>query len=249
MKNYAWILLTGGLVSFAFASGACGGGGGDTGGAGGTAPTTSSSTSSSSSSSVTTSTGTGTTTSCSDLVQSGACGDCLVASCCKELEACGNDQDCLDCATGNVDPATCDGNAAYEGYTTCASTSCSDPCTPKSSCNPVTNEGCNAAGGEACDLNSSGVFVCFPPTNDAALCAACSNGSAGPYCKAGTHCAEDANGGKCTAYCCTDEDCGTGKCDMSAMPSGVGVCTGANQEIASCDSPATPPSGGTCYTP
>jgi hypothetical protein len=114
--------------------------------------------------------------------------------------------------------------------------------------------GCTGMG-EACDLNSSGVFACFPPPNDAAMCAACSNAN-GPFCAPGFHCNEDANGGKCAHYCCTDGDCGTGTCDMTSLmlPNGVGICLGkatgdAGASLASCDSPTTPPSGGSCYAP
>lgn len=254
MKNYAWILLTGGLVSFAFASGACGGGGGDTGGAGGTAPTTSSSTTTTTSSSVATtaSTGSGSGGSCAE---SGwfadACETCMTGSCCQEIIDCQGETDCSDCVTGDGDPTACQSNTLFVALATCFQGPCSDACIPKSACNPVTNEGCNSGAGEACDLanqDGSSVFVCFPAPNETALCDTCSNAS-GPFCKAGTHCNEDASGGKCTAYCCTDADCGTGKCDLTLMPNGVGICVGANAEIASCDSPAAPPSGGSCYTP
>jgi hypothetical protein len=120
-------------------------------------------------------------------------------------------------------------------------------------CNPVTNVGCTGAG-EACDLSgTTNVFVCFPPPNDAVMCAACSNAN-GPFCAPGFRCNEDTNGGQCSHYCCTDGDCGTGTCDMTGnFPSGVGVCLGkatdAGASLASCDSPATPPSGGSCYAP
>jgi hypothetical protein len=36
------------------------------------------------------------------------------------------------------------------------------------------------------------------------------------------------------------------------LPNGVGVCIGkadGGSTLASCDSPATPPSGGSCYAP
>lgn len=259
MKNYPWILLTGGLLGMAFAQGACGGGGsgGAGGGAGGTATTSSSSsstsTSTSSSGTVTTSSssgGTGGAGDCSGLTNGSDCGLCVEMSCCTDLSACLGDQNCTDCLSGAG--TGCDTDALVMALTACQTANCDTPCNPKSECNPVTNEGCTGAG-EACDLSGSGVYVCFPPPNDAAMCADCSN-SAGPFCAPGFHCNEDMNGGKCTHYCCTNADCGTGTCDMTTvmLPNGVGICVGmadGGATLASCDSPATPPSGGTCFTP
>lgn len=55
-------------------------------------------------------------------------------------------------------------------------------------CNPVTNEGCNAAMGEACDLDGgAGKFGCFPMGNTQDICKVCSNNN-GPFCKATFHC-------------------------------------------------------------
>lgn len=162
---------------------------------------------------------------------------------------CEGDSDCTGCADGTItDSATCQGNTAFGALATCFQGPCNADCVPKSECNPVTNDPCNTAGGEACDLNGSGVFVCFPAPNDALACAACSNAN-GPFCTPGYHCAEDTTGGMCTRFCCTDADCGTGKCDMTGMPSGVGICVGANMELCSADAPATSVSGGSCYMP
>jgi hypothetical protein len=113
-----------------------------------------------------------------------------------------------------------------------------------SGCNPVTNAGCNSAGGEACDLNQDGVFFCFPPPNDTALCGACDN-SAGPFCVAGATC-QGEMGIKCVRYCCTDADCGGSVCTkggfaMAGYPD-LGVC----DTMEGCAAPAVAPSGGSC---
>ncbi len=89
-------------------------------------------------------------------------------------------------------------------------------------CNPVTNQGCQT--GEECDTvaddngNLIG-FGCYPPPNDAALCATCDNQN-GPFCKGGTTCFQTgaADGSSvCAQYCCSDADCGgaAGSCVTS----------------------------------
>ena len=70
-------------------------------------------------------------------------------------------------------------------------------------CNPVSQEGCDFAAGEECDLEQSGNFVCFPSGNTEPPCAVCDNGN-GPWCQPGMHCHE----GMCRRYCCDDSDCG-----------------------------------------
>lgn len=172
----------------------------------------------------------------------------MTTSCCQETIDCLGDSDCSGCVDGSItDSTVCQSSTTFVALATCFQGPCNDACVPKSECNPVTNSPCDTAAGEACDLSGDGIFVCFPAPNDTALCDTCSN-SAGPFCMGGTHCNEDANGGQCTHYCCDDGDCGTGSCDTTGMPDGVGICVGANMEIASCDSPATSPSGGSCYT-
>lgn len=257
MKFQPLVLVTSGALMLAMV--ACGdssGSGGSGGTGSGTTTATSSTSKASSSGNGMTSTGTG-SVDCTGIVDNTtACGMCLESSCCKELADCQADGDCLDCETGNqTDPSICGANAAVMTLDTCLTTNC-DVCVPKSACNPVTNEGCDTAGGEACDLGSGGVFGCFGPPNDVALCGDCSNGMSGPYCKAGSHCTDPdgTTGGKCTAYCCTDGDCGAmgGTCDKTNMPDGVGVCipmgamSGTTDAV--CDSTLPQPSGGTCYT-
>ena len=269
MKNYATILISGGLVAFALAAGACGGdsggnGGGGTGGttssssSSGTASSSSSSsgstssssgsTSSSSSSGSTSSSSSGGTPMCEGFLNPSDCVTCLETSCCAELAACGEDGTCLDCATGSAtDPTVCEDAAVaalIEGLNTCLESNCNDECIPKSECNPITNAGCTAAG-SSCDLSNNGTFVCFDPPNDALCGATCSN-SAGPFCSPGTTCNET----KCTPYCCDDADCGAnGTCQATGV-SNIGVCIPKTAgELAVCDGPKPVTSGGSCYTP
>lgn len=109
-------------------------------------------------------------------------------------------------------------------------------------CNPVTNDGCDSAAGEACDATADG-FVCFPAPNDVALCGECSN-SAGPFCEAGSTCV-GAEGTQCVKYCCDDGDCGSGVCDTGGGLVGVCVVAAGGTEPA-CDAPAVAPSNGSC---
>jgi hypothetical protein len=86
-------------------------------------------------------------------------------------------------------------------------------------CNPVTNEGCDSAAGEACDLTQSG-FTCYPAPNIENICGAC-GGQGESFCAAGLTCI-----GTCARFCCDDSDCGTGFCfkDPFAEIASVGVC-------------------------
>ena len=151
------------------------------------------------------------------------CGKCAEAQCCTELQACKANAGCNACLTDpNVDPATCSmgmPKTLLAAISSCQDAKCAGPCTPVS-CNPITNEGCDAAGGEACDHSSSG-FSCFPPPNDVVQCDACDE-KAGPFCEVGHTCLPD---GACAAYCCDDGDCGKGKCDKTIIGNvDIGVC-------------------------
>lgn len=86
-------------------------------------------------------------------------------------------------------------------------------------CNPVTNEGCDSAAGEACDLTQNG-FTCYPPPNTENICGACGGQGEG-FCAAGLTCI-----GTCARFCCDESDCGTGFCfkDPFAEFANVGVC-------------------------
>lgn len=91
-------------------------------------------------------------------------------------------------------------------------------------CNPVSQEGCDFAGGAECDLEQSGNFICFPSGNTEPPCATCNNGN-GPWCQPGMHCHE----GQCRRYCCDDSDCGPSltcnkTIDTFAETPQVGLC-------------------------
>jgi hypothetical protein len=160
---------------------------------------------------------------CTMILQPGACATCLEGDCCGELATCDGAGDCLACVIGQeTNPAKCNAEPAKTAalaFTACLDAHCKALCTPKQ-CNPLTNEGCNAAAGEACDLGQTG-FRCYAGPNDQEICAAC-DGSSGPFCKPGMHCMAD---GACAHYCCDDGDCGTGVCDKSVLAHpDIGVC-------------------------
>ena len=180
-----------------------------------------------------------------------ACAGCLEASCCDEVAAChGNDICWVGCFTEH-DPETChsepDGHALFHALGSCSSQNCDAECAAPSvtpacdapaispsggacvvlggdiACNPVTNEGCDAAAGEACDLSQGGGFTCYPPppANDKALCEAC--GAQVGWCQPGHVCV-----GTCARFCCDDADCGAGVCDMTVTQGAlVGACVEA----------------------
>jgi hypothetical protein len=152
------------------------------------------------------------------------CGKCAEQQCCTELTACKNNAMCFSCLTDpNADPAVCAAaaqKAQLDAISACQDAKCAVECAPPPPCNPVTNDPCDSAAGEACDHSANG-FVCFPAPNDVVQCEMCDE-SAGPFCEAGHTCLSD---GACAAYCCDDGDCGTGKCDKTIlMDPQVGVC-------------------------
>lgn len=184
-------------------------------------------------------------------VVSGACGTCLEGACCAEVAACNAVTGCMDCATGGACDAT--NQTPADALSACATNSCATECgggggTPvdmvcaapatapsagscvtvdgtNNKCNPVTNQGCNTAAGEACDFGASG-FECYaaPPANTEALCAACDITN-GPACLPTSTCIDATAGGtKCARFCCTDADCGAGKCDTTVTGGAPGVC-------------------------
>jgi hypothetical protein len=105
-------------------------------------------------------------------------------------------------------------------------------------CNPVTNEGCT--GGAVCDtsadMNGTLIgFVCYPPPNTQAVCQTCDDMN-GPYCAGGETCIGLNMSGTvsvCAHYCCTDADCGSGKCtttqngmaEFGPIATSLGTCT------------------------
>ncbi len=89
-------------------------------------------------------------------------------------------------------------------------------------CNPVTNQGCQA--GETCDVDYQHLaFVCYGGQSTLDLCASC--GPAKLYCHAGATCV----GGTCLKFCCENVDCAAGAtCDKTVLPKfgmgQVGLC-------------------------
>jgi hypothetical protein len=176
-------------------------------------------------------------------VFSGACGTCLEAGCCSEVETCVNSGNCIDCITGVAPMCDAAGQPAAIALYQCAQANCQVECIGPApacdapavspsmgacvqlggtiACNPVTNAGCVA--GDACDTDGAGGFVCYPPPNTEALCDACGPNAAG-YCQGGMACYSVTD--TCARFCCNDGDCGTGVCDLTYFGAGspVGIC-------------------------
>lgn len=177
----------------------------------------------------------------------------MQGNCCAEVNACKDDAACMACVTFPGGPG-CAGHAAAQAVLACAGASCGADClggpagagcdapaiAPSGgacvalggdvACNPVTNAGCSAAIGEACDGDING-FRCYPPPNDKIMCQAC---TVGERCGAGMTCVDP---GICVRYCCSDADCGSGACNENKVPIGkgaVGICEGGA-------APAPPP--------
>lgn len=129
------------------------------------------------------------------------------------------------------------GSGATAGAGDCAS----DPVSPPSQgscvktgtsgypCNPVTNAGCNASAGEACDFNGT-AFQCFPAPNDVAACGAC-NTQSGPFCVGGFTCFGGSS--HCTRYCCNNADCAPGTACVMQYPTSLGICQTSNPNALS----------------
>ena len=163
------------------------------------------------------------------------CGPCLEGACCQELiddGGSGMSQELFDCANANCSaecfppqeppfPLECMPPATAPSMGACVMIDANNVC------NPVTNEGCNTAAGEACDGGMNG-FQCYPDGNTQDLCQECGvTGS--DYCKAGSTCLN-----QCAKYCCDDSDCGAGTCTKTLMGSALfmnapnlGVCAQA----------------------
>jgi len=98
------------------------------------------------------------------------------------------------------------------------------------SCNPVTNAGCS--GSDVCGPDATGTTYTCQPQGSPANLAACDDCSdPASTCGAGGICiALDESGSVaiCVEMCCTDADCGLGRCSttgiLPALPDGVGVC-------------------------
>jgi hypothetical protein len=191
--------------------------------------------------------GTGTTTSggCSGII-GGDCGACVEPACCNELLACTASQACVDCfnsgtcagdstttqadqLVGCMAAAQCPGDSC--GASPTPPPLCSAPAASPSGgkcvmlggqvlCNPITNEGCNAAAGEICDRGPSGGFQCAAHPLQNAICNGC--GASG-WCELGHTCYVSL----CAKLCCDDSDCDTGVCTLGApiaLSPPVGIC-------------------------
>jgi hypothetical protein len=201
-----------------------------------------------------TTSGTGGAGDCTGAFTAGACATCGEASCCDEGAACKATTGCIACVYSS-DPACTEANkAAASALVACLHASCEASCfTPTPTpvdvtcsvpapfplqgacvtvggaieCNPVTNELCDAAKGEACDFKGAG-YHCYPGPNERSLCEACGPTNNAGQCKPGSTCRPGADG-NCGRFCCDNADCGAGKCDKSGMFAGsVGVCVGGN---------------------
>jgi hypothetical protein len=154
-----------------------------------------------------------------DCVQSGTC-NATNQTAANALLACAQSACATPCSAGGtvVDP-TCTPPTTPPSGGSCVTI---DGTTNK--CNPVTNAGCNAAAGEACDFGGGG-FKCYapPPANSAALCATC-DVTNGPACQPTGTCVKTASGTGCARFCCTDVDCAPGKCDTSVTGHSAGIC-------------------------
>jgi hypothetical protein len=168
-----------------------------------------------------------------------SCATCIEGSCCGQLQACLADQACKACFLDlKKNPDQCaEDNDNFSQIYACLNNACDSACTPiacdapaqapsngscvtlggQLQCNPVTNQGCDASSGEACDFDGQ-KFICFPPPNDQPLCAAC--GQSDGWCAPGMTCVE----ATCARYCCDDGDCGLGVCVKGQVGPGVGYC-------------------------
>lgn len=197
---------------------------------------------------------------CSGLFMPGACDVCLQGACCQELADCALDGVCLNGCLFNVLPsppecASPPTAGVLQALDECLKSECPAECAPADQCNPVTVNGC-PAGGTDCDLVYPGIFVCLPPFGTpAAICEACNNLN-GPYCGGGLHCFAESN--TCARYCCSDADCGVGRCELDPLKAfgaplavagdAVGLCVNMAAGMGpACDAPQVSPSGGACF--
>jgi len=253
MNKHSWLILAALLAPLAPA--ACSvtsvdptGSGGSTSSA---AATTTSVASTTSTSATTSGVGGG---DCVGIFPAGACATCGEASCCTEGAACDVTEGCIGCVYSSDPSCTEKNKPVVDALLACMHTSCDVECFPPPpvpvdvtcavpvsspsqgacvtvggviECNPVTNAGCDASKGEACDFKGQG-YHCYLGPNEATLCGACGAVSAAGHCKGGSTCLP-ASEGKCGKFCCADGDCGAGKCEKKDnFPGSVGYCVGGN---------------------
>jgi hypothetical protein len=125
----------------------------------------------------------------------------------------------------------------------CVSSQCS--ACAGNTCNPVTHDGCTAAG-EGCSLVFvAGTFHCEAATFVLACDQSCVNTT--DRCAEGLHC--NALSQKCGTLCCDDADCDAGtSCHFDAfgwlLPTYIGTCESPLQ----CSGPMPVPSNGACVS-
>lgn len=210
----------------------------------------------------TTTTATTTTTTvppkCDGFFGNAGCDACVQKSCCQELADCVDDYSCFyGCVYSTWPPyPECKKEPTatlINTFLTCVGTHCSPGCDPRDYCNPITNVPC-PSDGTACDAAFPGIFNCLPPSGAVMeLCDACDTFN-GPWCNGGMRCHQASH--TCARYCCTDADCGTGKCVFDQMMAfgaplwlpedQVGLCLDQAGTTAACDAPATSVSMGSC---
>lgn len=184
----------------------------------------------------------------------GSCTTCGEASCCAEGAACDATEGCISCVESTDPTCTAANKAEADALLSCLHTSCEAACFPTPpppvdvtctvpaplplagscvtvggaiECNPITNELCDTANGEACDLKGDG-YHCYPGPNAKNLCDTCGPTGNMGQCKGGSTCLPGPDG-KCGKFCCSDAECGAGKCNkMDMLPAGVGYCVGGN---------------------
>lgn len=200
---------------------------------------------------------------CQGQLYSLKCDTCLQAKCCQEVSDCLGNNPCGTYCMFGIMPAPAECNAGKAGelfgaITSCLRTNCAAECGEASYCNPVTHNGCPNDGTQ-CEIVYPGFFACVPPgaATPSALCGNC-NFAMGPYCGSGLRC--DVTTLKCGRYCCSDGDCGTGRCELNQNvvfgystlnPNDmVGLCMNMDPTMGpACDaSGLPPPSGGTCFS-
>jgi hypothetical protein len=225
------------------------------GGTGGSTTSTSTTGSDAASSTASaTSSGTGGAGSCVGVFPAGACATCGEAGCCAEGAVCDVTAGCIGCVYSSDLSCTAANKPAVDALLACMHASCEAACFPAPppktdvtcavpapspsvgscvavggaiECNPVTNEPCDTAAGEACDFQGSG-YHCYASPNDKNLCEACGPSNGGTHCKGGSTCLPGPDG-NCGKFCCDDGDCGKGTCDKADMlPGKVGYCVGGN---------------------
>lgn len=169
------------------------------------------------------------------------CNACLIENCCERVIECANTTNCVACTAADE---PCDSYAldVNEDVVACRKKNCLAPClgappwecsppveAPSGGscvpvggeveCNPLTNEPCDTAGGEACDHAGDGVFQCFPGPNTKKTCAFC--GEQDGFCEPGHVCTENL----CAKLCCDDGDCAPGRCEIGGFGAlQLGLC-------------------------